>query len=87
MATKLFNGIDGRKIDCACGHENCVTGLSFDIQGYYGILRMHYPNIERDEKKNIVKIEQNETPMRIEVKQIDEIIENLKEIKKELKKQ
>lgn len=87
MATKLFKGIDGRKIDCACGHENCLTGLSFDIQGYYGILRMHYPNIERDENKKIIKIEQNETPIRIEVKQIDEIIENLKEIKYELKKQ
>lgn len=85
MVTKLFKGIDGRKIDCACGHENCVSGLSFDIQGNYGILRMHYPNIERDINGKIIKIEQNETPMRIEVKQIDEIIENLKEIKKELK--
>ncbi|MDX9697209.1 MAG: hypothetical protein RBT49_15565 [Bacteroidales bacterium] len=78
-----YKGIDARSIDCACGHPDCIAGLSFDYTGNFGVLRFHYPDeIETTDGKTIKH--QAEYPMKVTVETIDQIIERLTEMKSDL---
>lgn len=82
---KNYKGIDGRSINCACGHPNCIAGLSFETLTFdkLGVIRFHYPEtIETTKSEKL--IHQAEYPMKVNVVTIDAIIDILKSMKKEL---